>query len=768
MKPIYSIFIALFILAGSMEPVLAQATLTLPTDVAGTPGNQVTVQVNAKDISNLVGFQFTIDFDATKLSYSNISNWANGISGVTVSTPMEGKITFVYAEPESKINIANGKFFEINFTVKNDASGNADLAWSDNPTAKSLVNYDLEEIDCNFVNGNVQIQSSTCIAPVSPTSISASTQTITSGQSVTLQVTGGSLNSASDWNWFTGNCGGTHIGTGTTISVSPTSTTTYYVQASACETTTTCKAITITVNEACTNANIPLVIGQTYPHYKMEVTSVTLSPTNAKPGENITVNVNWKANSCESCAVKANVFGDWNKSTQLKSFHNGNNATKNASFTFSAPNNAGLHKFKLIWAFDSGAFSNYTGSNLPSTSQCTSWGNSTCYIVEKSFDVIADCIAPSAPAIGTVTHPSCGSETGSVVLNGLPQTGNWVIIKFPDETIYSGSGASKTINEITPGTYQFTVANSEDCISEKSAHVTINSTPVPTAPVIGEKTSSSLTLSGLPSAGDWIITVSPGENSYAGSGESFTITNLNSGTYTFTVTNSSGCESESSSPITINSEAATLTIGPANPAYDNNITVPIYAKRIIDLVGFQFTIDFDETKLTYENTSNWASNITGATISNPQEGKITFVYADPDIKINIAEGKFFDINFSQKAGENGIGQLAWNDFPTAKLLVNYDLEEMSCVYESMVTNSLDITQPNIEIYPNPFDKYIEIGKNEVINRLIITNINGQKIVDMVNPDKKIFTEDFPDGIYTILLFNKNGLIKSSILLKRAN
>jgi len=88
-------------------------------------------------------------------------------------------------------------------------------------------------------------QSSSLIAPNSPTSISATKMSIVNGQSTTLQVVGGTLNSAPEWVWFTGNCGGTQIGTGTTITVSPTVKTTYYVQATGCGTSTTCKSIII-------------------------------------------------------------------------------------------------------------------------------------------------------------------------------------------------------------------------------------------------------------------------------------------------------------------------------------------------------------------------------------------------------------------------------------------------------------------------------------------------------------------------------------------
>jgi subtilisin-like proprotein convertase family protein len=53
---------------------------------------------------------------------------------------------------------------------------------------------------------------------------------ICGSSAVTLRVTGGSLNNAVNWKWYTGSCGGTAVGTGTSITVTPTANTTYYVR----------------------------------------------------------------------------------------------------------------------------------------------------------------------------------------------------------------------------------------------------------------------------------------------------------------------------------------------------------------------------------------------------------------------------------------------------------------------------------------------------------------------------------------------------------
>lgn len=82
---------------------------------------------------------------------------------------------------------------------------------------------------------------------VDPTSATASPST-TCGDPTTLSVVGGSLGSGATWNWYSGSCGGSLVGTGATISVSPASNTTYFVQAVGTCNTTACVSVAVTVN----------------------------------------------------------------------------------------------------------------------------------------------------------------------------------------------------------------------------------------------------------------------------------------------------------------------------------------------------------------------------------------------------------------------------------------------------------------------------------------------------------------------------------------
>jgi hypothetical protein len=68
----------------------------------------------------------------------------------------------------------------------------------------------------------------------------------------TLSIVGGTLGTNADWKWYTGSCGGNLVGSGPSLVVTPTVTTTYYLRSEStgpCPAT-TCDSITIILVEA--------------------------------------------------------------------------------------------------------------------------------------------------------------------------------------------------------------------------------------------------------------------------------------------------------------------------------------------------------------------------------------------------------------------------------------------------------------------------------------------------------------------------------------
>lgn len=107
-------------------------------------------------------------------------------------------------------------------------------------------------------------------------SVQASGNNICSGNNTTLNIAVGNLNNATDWKWYTESCGGTSIGSGPSIIVSPTQNTTYYVRSEGgCGAPGNCGSIVITVNNT-----TPVISSVAVPLAPVPVnTSVSLNVT---------------------------------------------------------------------------------------------------------------------------------------------------------------------------------------------------------------------------------------------------------------------------------------------------------------------------------------------------------------------------------------------------------------------------------------------------------------------------------------------------------
>ncbi|MBP6412131.1 MAG: HYR domain-containing protein [Bacteroidia bacterium] len=114
-----------------------------------------------------------------------------------------------------------------------------------------------------------------------PTQITGTTS-ICIGGATTLTVTGGNPGTGGSTQWFSGSCGGTLLGTGNSISVSPLVTTTYFVRYTGPCGTTVCISVTVNVNPT-PGPPVPLIIANG-PIFLCRGGSVTLT---SSPGTSI-------------------------------------------------------------------------------------------------------------------------------------------------------------------------------------------------------------------------------------------------------------------------------------------------------------------------------------------------------------------------------------------------------------------------------------------------------------------------------------------------
>lgn len=110
-----------------------------------------------------------------------------------------------------------------------------------------------------YFTGSLFFTTCSSTAPAATPVITPDTLVCGEGSAVTLRVITGDLNGASSWKWYSGTCGGTAVGTGTSITVNPLVNTTYYVRgeggcASAAG---NCASVAVTVRPKPGNPTIP-------------------------------------------------------------------------------------------------------------------------------------------------------------------------------------------------------------------------------------------------------------------------------------------------------------------------------------------------------------------------------------------------------------------------------------------------------------------------------------------------------------------------------
>ena len=71
-----------------------------------------------------------------------------------------------------------------------------------------------------------------------------------------------------------------------------------------------------------------------------------------------------------------------------------------------------------------------------------------------------------------------------------------------------------------------------------------------------------------------------------------------------------------------------------------------------------------------------------------------------------------------------------------------------------------------KVYPNPFNDKISIDNSEKLTRVVVSNIAGQKVIDIENPTREIRTANLVSGIYVISLYTENGIAKTERMIKR--
>jgi len=78
----------------------------------------------------------------------------------------------------------------------------------------------------------------------------------------------------------------------------------------------------------------------------------------------------------------------------------------------------------------------------------------------------------------------------------------------------------------------------------------------------------------------------------------------------------------------------------------------------------------------------------------------------------------------------------------------------------------DIEELDFKVYPNPFNNFIRIDNAEKLDRVLVSNIAGQRVLDIENPTYEIRTGNLVTGVYVVTLISNDEIVKSERIIKR--
>ena len=372
-----------------------------------------------------------------------------------------------------------------------------------------------------------------CTSPTVPT-LGASTTANCGTQNTTLTIVSGSLNNATTWQWYSGSCGGTSVGSGTSISVSPTTTTIYYVRGEGgCPTPGTCATLTVTVNTPPTvnlgadvtqcGGSVILNAGNAGSTYAWSPAGTTQTIT-ALSSNTYSVLVT-DANNCTGT------------STVNITFHTPPTVNLGADVTQCGGNiilNAG------------NAGSTYAWSPAGTTQTITALATNTYSVLVTDAN---NCTGSDIALVTIHTPPAvnlgadvtqCG---GNVILNAGNAGSTYA---------WSPAGTTQTITALATNTYSVVVTDANNCTGSDIAVVTIHTPPT-------VNLGADVTQCG----GSVILNAGNAGSTYAWSpaGTTQTITALATNTYSVLVTDANSCTGTDAMNVTINSLPVITTSG---------------------------------------------------------------------------------------------------------------------------------------------------------------------------------------------------------------
>ncbi len=137
-----------------------------------------------------------------------------------------------------------------------------------------------------------------------------------------------------------------------------------------------------------------------------------------------------------------------------------------------------------------------------------------------------------------------------------------------------------------------------------------------------------------------------------------------------------------------------------------------------------------------------------------------FVNANSDVVFNATPNEGYKVKQWTVNGDI-LESLTGNEYTHDNL---QEAITVSVEFET-VTNITSESFSNLNVYPNPFSEHITISNAEYIDKVVITNLVGQQVMDIkLNGETEINTNELSEGVYLVTFVANNGekLVKKMI------
>ncbi len=329
-------------------------------------------------------------------------------------------------------------------------------------------------------------------------------------------------------------------------------------------------------------------------------------------------------------------------------------------------------------------------------------------------------VTPAAPAVGTITQPSCTVSTGSVVLSNLPSSVTWTLTRTPGGATSTGSGTSTTLSGLTAGTFTYKVTNASGCVSVSSTNVIINAQPVtPVAPIVSDvaycrnATASALTATAL--SGHTLLWYGTNETGGTGGTTPPGLSTSTAGTTNFYV-------SQRNTATTCESVRARIIV-----------TINAVPKPVITATGMGTgNVQLGSSASSGNQWFKDGSAIAGATSQT---------YSVPD---------------------DGVYQVS----ATAQGCVS----DLSDPFTALVTDVKDSKYPiRLSLFPVPAREALTIQltgvKDNEITEMMVIDMAGRVISKqkIIGAERTLVIEDYPSGNYFLVITNNSFLLNGRFI-----